>query len=105
MESALQNACVGVQDVGYVNAHATSTPVGDAAEAAAIRRILGDHCSKVAVSATKGSTGHLLGSCWCHGKRFHGRGLLRTRLEELQSRTRLGSGGTNGSLVIAEYRK
>ncbi|KAH8021685.1 hypothetical protein HPB51_016081 [Rhipicephalus microplus] len=62
MESALQNACVGVQDVGYVNAHATSTPVGDAAEAAAIRRILGDYCSKVAVSATKGSTGHLLGA-------------------------------------------
>ncbi|SNR66503.1 beta-ketoacyl-[acyl-carrier-protein] synthase family protein [Blastococcus mobilis] len=57
--AALRDAGLSRTDVGHVNAHATSTPVGDTAEAAAIRSSLGDH---VLVSATKSQTGHLLGA-------------------------------------------
>ena len=48
-------------DVAHINAHATSTPVGDIAEYNALKRVFGDHLPKIAVSATKSSTGHLLG--------------------------------------------
>lgn len=57
----LQRAGLTPADVIHINAHATSTPAGDVAEAAAIRLALGDAADGVAVSATKGSTGHLLG--------------------------------------------
>ncbi|MBN1092235.1 beta-ketoacyl-[Blastococcus sp. TML/M2B] len=57
--AALRDAGLSPADVGHVNAHATSTPVGDTAEAAAIRSAIGDH---VLVSATKSQTGHLLGA-------------------------------------------
>ncbi|MGY1847458.1 MULTISPECIES: beta-ketoacyl-[acyl-carrier-protein] synthase family protein [unclassified Blastococcus] len=57
--AALRDAGLSPADVGHVNAHATSTPVGDTAEAAAIRSSLGEH---VLVSATKSQTGHLLGA-------------------------------------------
>ena len=57
--AALRDAGLTAADVGHVNAHATSTPVGDTAEAAAIRSSLGEH---VMVSATKSQTGHLLGA-------------------------------------------
>ncbi|MGY1720344.1 beta-ketoacyl-[acyl-carrier-protein] synthase family protein [Blastococcus sp. SYSU DS0552] len=57
--AALRDAGLSAADVGHVNAHATSTPVGDTAEAAAIRSSLGEH---VLVSATKSQTGHLLGA-------------------------------------------
>ncbi len=50
------------QDVCHINAHATSTPVGDVAEANAIRRAFGDATDAMAVSATKSMTGHLLGA-------------------------------------------
>ncbi|KAH6927951.1 hypothetical protein HPB50_010037 [Hyalomma asiaticum] len=136
MESALKNACVDVREVGYVNAHATSTPIGDAAEAAAIRRVLGDNYNKVAVSATKGSTGHLLGAAGATESAFTvfavRDGVIPPTLnldcpdvgadlnfvahqstpwttENATRRVALknsfGFGGTNGSLVIAEYKK
>ncbi|SOC50894.1 3-oxoacyl-[acyl-carrier-protein] synthase II [Blastococcus aggregatus] len=57
--AALRDAGLSPTDIGHVNAHATSTPVGDTAEAAAIRSAIGDH---VLVSATKSQTGHLLGA-------------------------------------------
>jgi 3-oxoacyl-[acyl-carrier-protein] synthase II len=59
---ALRDAGVEPADVRHVNAHATSTPLGDVAEASALRTALGDAADSVVVSATKGSTGHLLGA-------------------------------------------
>jgi 3-oxoacyl-[acyl-carrier-protein] synthase II len=62
MQAALKNARLNPEDVDYINAHATSTPAGDIAETAAIKAALGDHATKVMVSATKSMTGHLLGA-------------------------------------------
>ena len=61
MKAAVEGAGASLTDVVHVNAHATSTPVGDIAEYNALRRIFGDHLDEVAVTATKASTGHLLG--------------------------------------------
>jgi 3-oxoacyl-[acyl-carrier-protein] synthase II len=59
--AALKQANAKIEDVVHINAHATSTPVGDIAEYTALRRVFGDHLDNIAVSATKSSTGHLLG--------------------------------------------
>jgi 3-oxoacyl-[acyl-carrier-protein] synthase II len=59
--AALKQADAKVEDVVHINAHATSTPVGDIAEYTALRRVFGDHLDNIAVSATKSSTGLLLG--------------------------------------------
>ena len=58
---ALEQAGASPDDVNHINAHATSTPVGDIAEFEALKRIFGDRVSEIPVSATKSSTGHLLG--------------------------------------------
>jgi 3-oxoacyl-[acyl-carrier-protein] synthase II len=58
---ALKQANAKIEDVVHINAHATSTPVGDIAEYTALRRVFGEHLDTIAVSATKSSTGHLLG--------------------------------------------
>ena len=58
---ALANAGLNVSDVGFVNAHGTSTPLGDINETHAIKAALGEHAKKVVVNSTKGATGHLLG--------------------------------------------
>ncbi|MGH3704619.1 MAG: beta-ketoacyl-[acyl-carrier-protein] synthase family protein [Agromyces sp.] len=58
---ALAHACATVDDVTHINAHATSTPVGDIAEYTALRNVFGDRVHEIPVSATKASTGHLLG--------------------------------------------
>ena len=62
MNSALRNARVNPDQVDYINAHGTSTPLGDLAETTAVKRSLGAHAKKVAVSSTKSMTGHLLGA-------------------------------------------
>ena len=61
MLAALEQASAKTTDVVHINAHATSTPVGDIAEYNAMLRVFGDHLPNIAVSATKASTGHLLG--------------------------------------------
>jgi 3-oxoacyl-[acyl-carrier-protein] synthase II len=61
MLAALKNAGMNAQDVQYVNAHGTSTPLGDANETAAIKAAFGDHAYKMAVNSTKSMHGHLLG--------------------------------------------
>jgi 3-oxoacyl-[acyl-carrier-protein] synthase II len=62
MALCLEDAGLAVEDVDYINAHGTSTPVNDANETAAIRELFGELASKVAVSSTKSMTGHLLGA-------------------------------------------
>jgi 3-oxoacyl-[acyl-carrier-protein] synthase II len=59
--NALEQAGASIEDVVHINAHATSTPVGDIAEYTALKRVFGDHLKNIAISATKSSTGHLLG--------------------------------------------
>jgi len=61
MRSSLSDAGIGPSQVDYINAHGTSTEVGDRAETVAIKRAFGEHAYKLAVSSTKSMTGHLLG--------------------------------------------
>jgi 3-oxoacyl-[acyl-carrier-protein] synthase II len=62
MEAALRDARVGPEVVGHINAHATSTPVGDRAETLAIKKVFGERAYRIPITATKSMTGHLLGA-------------------------------------------
>jgi len=62
MRNALRDAGLGTESIDYINAHGTSTPLGDVAETRAVKRLLGERAKQVAVNSTKSMTGHLLGA-------------------------------------------
>ena len=62
MLNALKNANINVDEVDYLNAHGTSTPLGDKAETIAVKRAFGERAKKLVVNSTKSMTGHLLGA-------------------------------------------
>lgn len=62
MKAALNDACLTPEEVDYINAHGTSTPLNDKLETVAIKSVFGEHSSKLAISSTKSMTGHLLGA-------------------------------------------
>lgn len=126
MANALRNASLRPDQVDYINAHGTSTPLGDLAETVAIKRCFGDHAKRVAVSSTKSMTGHLLGAAGGIEAVFSARALYdqiapptinlfnqdplcdldyvpntarRMQIDIVLSNS-FGFGGTNGSLVF-----
>ena len=62
MKMALKTGGLNIEDVSYINAHGTSTPQGDACETLAVKTVFGQYAKKIAVSSTKGATGHMLGA-------------------------------------------
>jgi 3-oxoacyl-(acyl-carrier-protein) synthase len=62
MKVALRTGGLNTTDISYINAHGTSTPQGDVCETQAVKTVFGDHAKKLAVSSTKGATGHMLGA-------------------------------------------
>jgi len=130
MAAAVKRSGLPVESIGYINAHGTSTPIGDPIEFGAVKSLMGDHASKVAMSSTKSSIGHLLGAAGAVEAIFCIKAIqenvvpptlnLHDRAEgcdgidlvalEAQDRkvsaalsNSFGFGGTNASLVMQEY--
>jgi 3-oxoacyl-[acyl-carrier-protein] synthase II len=131
MRNSLRDAAIAPEQIDYVNAHGTSTEVGDAAETAAIKQTFGEHAYRLAVSSTKSMTGHLLGGA---GGLEAGITVMAIRdqvapptvnlenpdpqcdLDYVPLRARpmkieyalsnsFGFGGTNGSLIFRRYQE
>jgi 3-oxoacyl-[acyl-carrier-protein] synthase II len=130
MQMALEDAGIDAAEIGYVNAHATSTPAGDPPEVRALRRVFGKSIDRVPVSATKSMTGHLLGAAGAVEGIFTVRALQTGRLpptinledpdpecalDHVTGKARaaqitaalsnsFGFGGTNASLIFGVVR-
>jgi 3-oxoacyl-[acyl-carrier-protein] synthase II len=131
MANALRDAGAAPEDVGYVNAHGTSTPYNDKFETLAIKRVFGDHARRLAVSSTKSMTGHLLGAAGgieaiATALALH-HGVLpptinyehpdpecdldyvpnhaRKQDVEVAASNAFGFGGTNATLIFAKHRQ
>src|SRR5690554_1179135 len=126
MVAAIRDAGIDPSQVGYINAHGTSTPAGDLAETMGIKSVLGDHARRVMVSSTKSMTGHLLGAAGGVEAVFSAMALhtgvipptinldnpsegcdldyvahtAREQQVEVAMSNSFGFGGTNGSLVF-----
>ncbi len=130
MAAALKRAKLNPEEIDYINAHGTSTPVGDLIELGAVKRLFGAHASKLSMSSTKSAIGHLLGAAGATEAIFsilaindnivpptlnlddpapesEGVDLVPHKAKERPVRTVLsnsfGFGGTNASLVLAQY--
>jgi 3-oxoacyl-[acyl-carrier-protein] synthase II len=129
MENAIRDAQVDLNDIGYINAHGTSTPAGDIAEVSAVKKIFGDKANNVMVSSTKSMTGHLLGAAGSVEAIFTilalrdqiapptinldnpGEGCdldfvphkAKPMLKDFALCNSFGFGGTNGTLVFKKY--
>jgi 3-oxoacyl-[acyl-carrier-protein] synthase II len=129
MNGALKDAALKPSDIDYINAHGTSTPMGDPLESAAIKKVLGDHAKKVWVSSTKSMMGHLLGAAGAMETAFCAMALqeqivpptinLKTPgegcdLDYVPNEARAGKlkhvlnnsfgfGGTNSCLILSKY--
>jgi len=129
MSAALKRAGLGVEEIDYINAHGTSTPLGDVIEANAVRRLLGEGNTNISMSSTKSATGHLLGAAGAieaiystmavyediapptlnlHNPEPVLAGLdlvpLKARKKEIRNAmaNAIGFGGTNASLIIGK---
>ena len=129
MQSALKRAGVNPEDIDYVNAHGTSTPLGDEIELRAVERLFGGSAEKLSMSSTKSATGHLLGAAGAVEAIFAILAMnnnvapatlnldnpsVETKIDLVPKQPRerqinnilsnsFGFGGTNASLVIGEY--
>ncbi|MDC0610335.1 beta-ketoacyl-ACP synthase II [Vibrio sp.] len=131
IKRALKQSGLAATDIAHVNAHATSTPVGDNAEIASLKSVFGEHLSQVPISATKSATGHLLGAAGGIESIFtamavinnrvpptlnqtdpdesvHGLDVVPNTAKEHQTEHALcngfGFGGVNASLIVSRYR-
>jgi 3-oxoacyl-[acyl-carrier-protein] synthase II len=130
MKLALKDAKIALADIGYINAHGTSTKQGDIAETVAVKTVFGDHAKKLKMSSTKSMTGHMLGAAGGAEAAFSvlaiERGVLpptinldkqdpecdldcvaltarEERVEAALSNS-FGFGGTNASLIFRRYK-
>ena len=92
MRMAMKHAKVNQDQVDYINAHGTSTPIGDVCETKAIKQALGESAKKTMISSTKSMTGHLLGAA----------GGVEAKVKVAMSNS-FGFGGHNATLIAAEF--
>jgi 3-oxoacyl-[acyl-carrier-protein] synthase II len=131
MERAIKDAGITPEQIGYINAHGTSTPYNDKFETLAIKKVLGDHANKIGVSSTKSMTGHALGAAGGLEAVFSVKSLMENKLPptinyktpdpdcdldyipnaardgnvEYVLSNNFGFGGTNACLIFKRYTK